>query len=174
MKSYLKLIVVFNLLLIGCGNENGKKSLGNKIPNQNASAPQLVDTPKSLKEKTDSLIDSVFIPIPSEGTVIKKYKKNNSGLLYISSSYATLKSIYYEILTKGDSMIVLKKIEKYNKPLTRKGAEIVTQSNEYMIFVNGKLRLYTKNDSLINKTQDTLKKITEIKSIIKKINSNKN
>ena len=173
MRYYFSLVVIFSLLT-GCGNEINKKVSGEKNYSQQISDQKVFEIPKTLKKKTDIFLDSVFISIPSEGTVIKKYNTNDDGFLYTASSFGTMNSIYQEILTKKDSIIVTKKIEEYNKPLTTKNAKLINKKWEYFIFVADTLSLYAKNDTLRQKTQEQRNKLNTIKKILEKINKKGN
>jgi len=94
---------------------NKDTSSGKK--NKQIEIVKLYKIPNSYKNKKDILVDSSFLNVPSEGSIVKKYKKNKSKLFTINS-ISSMNKYNYKIYYKSDSIFILKKTENYDRPLS--------------------------------------------------------
>ncbi len=118
-------------------SENQKDNRGKKIEN-------CFNLPKTFKKEEDKFIDSLFINIPSEGTVLEIFDKKE-GTLYVFDAIATMAKYNIELFIKSDSSFLLKKIEYYNQPLNIPDAKLESQSIEYFSYYKDSLLFFYRD-----------------------------
>lgn len=134
---------IFFLILVVCTNCN------NKPEHKIRQGERKFSIPKTFLHKNDVLVDSMFIDIPSEGTIVKIFTKENNDKLYVANAIATMNTYNYEIYTKGDSIFILQHTRNYNQPLTIPGAKTERVNHEYVSYTGNTLIIYVKNDTII-------------------------
>ena len=147
-----KNIMFFSIyfLTIGC-NSKRKNSVGKSN--------------SSFKKKGDILLDSLFISIPSEGTIVEVFDKGKNEKLYVSNSIATMNKYIWEIYDKKDSTFVIERIKNYNQPLSIPGAKLESEIIEYVSCYKNKIILFVRNDTIIKNQNEIFIKNKEIKHI---------
>lgn len=115
-----------------------------------------------------SLIDSSFINIPSEGSLIKKYRNENNPdqtLIYINSIGA-LKKREIQILKEKDSIKIKEQQSTYNMPLTFPNSEIKEKSIHNIVLFQNKIISWKVNQKAIIDDQELKKKEENILKIL--------
>lgn len=115
-----------------------------------------------------SLIDSSFINIPSEGSLIKKYQNKsnpNQTLTYINS-IGTLKKWGIQILKENDSIKIIEQQSIYNMPLTFPNSEIKEKLTHNIVLFQNKIISWKVNQKAITEDQELKKKEGNILKIL--------
>lgn len=180
MRYQIILLILLMILAAGCkktktypkSNKIIKKGT-NEIINIDSKHEQiktvkLYEIPNSYKNKKDILVDSLFLNVPSEGSIVKKYKKNRNELFTINS-ISSMNKYNYEIYYKSDSIFILKKTENYDRPLNMTGVKLANINREYALFVNDSLLQYVRNDTIKDGKKD---KANELRNLLKILTTN--
>lgn len=165
MKLFFNIFILF--LFIGC-NQKHKETVAGTINKKQE--PVQFTIPESLQSHGDVLIDTLFLSIPSEGSIVKVYKREDSAKLFRIDAIATMNKYSYEILSYVDSSIIKKTTQKYDKPLTVQNVKLKSTNEEFFKLKKDKLSLYVRNDSIIENREINTKIEKNVLDLVKQIN----